>query len=167
MASHCLYRSVALVLWRESVTVSTRASPDWTDTLCQVGLIASLEIHLGILAVCIPTYGPLFNAYIKPLLRKTGFVTSTNKSAGTGGKRSLLNTFGSSGMKKGSRGYTDFTDSIDQTVSRDDNSIKLAPAGEGKVVSECTFNETGTPESGRSGIRVQRDIEATYYAKKV
>ncbi|KAI0458425.1 hypothetical protein F5B21DRAFT_459601 [Xylaria acuta] len=160
--------TVALVLWRLGVTTATRASADWTETLCQVGLIATLEIQLGILAVCIPTYGPLFNAYIKPVLRKTGLVTSASQS-GTGGKRSYLNTFGSSGVNKRSRGYTEFTDSVDQIVSRDDNSIKLTPIGEGKVVSECAFepvNETGTPNNGRSGIHVQKDIEAIYHPKK-
>ncbi|KAI0487322.1 hypothetical protein F4859DRAFT_509893 [Xylaria cf. heliscus] len=161
--------TVALVLWRLGVTTKTRASSDWTETLCQVGLIASLEIHLGILAVCIPTYGPLFNTYIKPLLRQTGLVSSAPRYGnGTGGKRSLMATFGSSGMNKRSKGYSEFG-SVDQIMSRDDNSIKLAPVGEGKVVSECAFipiNETGGSDNGRGGIHVQRDIEATYYAKK-
>ncbi|KAI8950443.1 hypothetical protein F4801DRAFT_590393 [Xylaria longipes] len=165
--------TVGLVLWRLGVTTETRSSADWTETLCQVGLIAALEIHLGILAVCIPTYGPLFNAYVKPLLRKAGLATSAS-TAGTGGKRSYLNTFGSSGQNKRSRGYTsrgytEFTDSVDQIVSRDDNSIKLSPVGDGKVVSECTFkpvNETGVADQDRGGIHVQRDIEASYHAKK-
>ncbi|KAI0447254.1 hypothetical protein F4803DRAFT_363012 [Xylaria telfairii] len=157
--------NVALVIWRQVLTTTTRGSADWTASFCKVGIIGSLEIHLGILAVCIPTYGPLFNTYIKPIMVRTGLITSTNKSAGTRGKRSLLNTFGSSGMKKGTRGYTEYMDSIDQTISQDDNSINLGPRREGKVVAECSSNETGTPDSHQGGIRVQRDIEATYYAR--
>ncbi|TRX98396.1 hypothetical protein FHL15_000470 [Xylaria flabelliformis] len=157
--------TVALVLWRLGVTTATRASADWTATLCQVGLIAELELHLGILAVCIPTYGPFFNAYIKPLLRKAGVVASASAS-GSGGKRSYLNTFGSSGKVKRSQGYTDFADSVDQIVSNDDNSVGLTPIGEGKVVSECTSKPPNGPGHGRGEIHVQRDIEAVYHAKK-
>ncbi|KAI1755756.1 hypothetical protein F4782DRAFT_538223 [Xylaria castorea] len=157
--------TVALVLWRLGVTTATRASADWTATLCQVGLIASLELQLGILAVCIPTYGPFFNAYIKPILRKAGVVTSTSGSK-TGGKRSYLNTFGSSNPVKRSRGYDEFSDSVDRIVSRDDNSINLAHYGEGKVVSECAFKPPNEPGHGRGEIHVQRDFKAVYHAKK-
>ncbi|KAI1744596.1 hypothetical protein F4680DRAFT_443871 [Xylaria scruposa] len=157
--------TVALVLWRLGVTTATRASADWTSTLCQVGLIAELELHLGILAVCIPTYGPFFNAYIKPLLRKTGVVSSASAS-GSGGKRSFLNTFGSSGKVKRSQGYTDYTDSVDQIVSKDDNSIGLTPTEEGKVISEITSKPPNEPGHGRAEIHVQRDIEAVYHARK-
>ncbi|KAI0188020.1 hypothetical protein EV127DRAFT_137650 [Xylaria flabelliformis] len=157
--------TVALVLWRLGVTTATRASADWTATLCQVGLIAELELHLGILAVCIPTYGPFFNAYIKPLLRKAGVVNSTNAS-GSGGKRSFLNTFGSSGKAKRSQGYTDFADSVDHIVSKDDNSVGLTPIGEGKVVSECTAKPPNGPGHGRGEIHVQRDFDAVYHARK-
>lgn len=163
MAPHDFCRTVGLVLWRLAETTATRASPDWTTTLCQVGLIAELEIHLGILAVCIPTYGPFFNAYIKPLLRKAGVVTSPSTS-GTGGKRSYLRTFGSSGPVKRSRGYTEFTDSVDQIVGGDD--MSLGPIGEGQVVSECTFKPPNEPGRSRGEIHVQRDIEAVYHAKK-
>ncbi|KAI0545071.1 hypothetical protein F4679DRAFT_576420 [Xylaria curta] len=157
--------TVALVLWRLGVTTATRASADWTATLCQVGLIAELELHLGILAVCIPTYGPFFNAYIKPLLRKAGAVNSASAS-GSRGKRSFLNTFGSSGKVKRSQGYTDFTDSVDQIASKDDNSIGLTPIEEGKVVSEITSKPPNEPDHGRGEIHVQRDIEAVYHARK-
>ncbi|KAI1427424.1 hypothetical protein F5Y12DRAFT_712230 [Xylaria sp. FL1777] len=157
--------TIALIIWRLVITERTRGSPDWTSTLCQVGEIAALEIYLGVIAVCIPTLGPLFNAYIKPLMVRWGWATATSKQGQT---NLYLKTFGSSGTNKRTRKYSELNDSIDRIASRD-GSIKLTPTMEGKVVSECTFkpiNETVTSDNGRGGIRVQRDIEAQYHPKK-
>lgn len=167
MSSHSLYRTVAFVLWRLGVTERTRNSPDWTDTLCQVGLIASLEIYLGIIAVCIPTLGPLFNAYVKPSLNRIGFMKSA-KASGPGVKPSYLQTFGGSNSNKRSHGYSEFSESADRIVSRD-GSMKLTPTLDGKVTSECVFTpvtETDTADHGGDGIHVQRDIEAIYQSRK-
>ncbi|KAI1351305.1 hypothetical protein F5Y01DRAFT_304789 [Xylaria sp. FL0043] len=153
--------TIALVIWRLVVTEKTRGSLDWTASLCQVGEIAQLEILLGITAVCIPTLGPLFNAYMKPLLVRMGLTSNQSKPAGN----SYLVTFGSSGKNKKSRKYDTLNDSADHIVSRDDQSIKLTPTVEGKVVSECTFQDTYAGNHGRDGIRVQRDIEAQYHTQ--
>ncbi|KAJ8128718.1 hypothetical protein O1611_g4918 [Lasiodiplodia mahajangana] len=164
--------TIAFVFWRLAVIQRTRSSPDWTGTICRVGIIAALEIYLGIIAVCIPTYGPLFNAYVKPAMTKLGISKSTS-SSGPSARKPYLRTFGSSQKKgskgsKGSRGYTEFTDSVDDMVSRD-GSMKLAPRGEGKVVSECVsepITETPTANYGPDGIHVQRDVEAIYQTRK-
>ncbi|KAI1278913.1 hypothetical protein F5Y07DRAFT_387796 [Xylaria sp. FL0933] len=153
--------TIALVIWRLVVTEKTRGSLDWTASLCQVGEIAQLEILLGITAVCIPTLGPLFNAYMKPFLVRMGLTSNQSKPAGN----SYLVTFGSSGKNKKSRKYDTLNDSADHIVSRDDQSIKLTPTVEGKVVSECTFQDTYAGNHGRDGIRVQRDIEAQYHTQ--
>ncbi|KAI0805537.1 hypothetical protein GGR55DRAFT_690563 [Xylaria sp. FL0064] len=152
--------TIALVIWRLVVTERTRGTLDWTASLCQVGEIAQLEILLGIIAVCIPTLGPLFNAYLKPVLIRMGLTSNQSKPAGN----SYLVTFGSSGKKK-SRKYDTLNDSADHIVSRDEESIKLTPTAEGKIVSECTFQDTYARNHGRDGIRVQRDIEAQYHPK--
>ncbi|KAI0972071.1 hypothetical protein F4678DRAFT_472101 [Xylaria arbuscula] len=154
--------TIALVIWRLVVTERTRSSPDWTKSLCDVGKIAALELWLGVIAVCIPTLGPLFNAYLKPLFTKLGL---TNVATKPNPSNHYLKTFGSSGTNKRSRKYSELNDSADHIVSRDD-SIKLTPTVEGKVVSECTFNDTQAAEHGRGGIRIQRDIEAQYHPKK-
>ncbi|KAI1125603.1 hypothetical protein F5Y10DRAFT_279366 [Nemania abortiva] len=157
--------TIAFVIWRLVVIQQTRASPDWVDTLCQVGVIAALEVYLGIIAVCIPTLGPLFNAYLKPLMNRLGISNSTAASKPAAGKKFLV-TFGSGGNKQ-SHGYTEFGESVDHIVSRD-GSMKLAPMADGKVVSECTstVTETQAPNRDRDGIHVQRDIEAIYHSKK-
>ncbi|KAI0097977.1 hypothetical protein GGR51DRAFT_552771 [Nemania sp. FL0031] len=154
--------TIAFVFWRLSVVQRTRSSPDWTGTICDVGIIAALEIYLGIIAVCIPTFGPLFNAYVKPAMTKLGLSRSTMASGPSVGKP-YLRTFGSSQNKR-SRGYTSFGDSVENIVSRD-GSMKLTPTGEGKVVSECV-SETLPPNHGQDGIHVQRDIEAIYHTRK-
>ncbi|KAJ2990562.1 hypothetical protein NUW58_g2890 [Xylaria curta] len=161
--------TIALVFWRLAETNRTRGTRDWTDSLCFVGIIAVLEVYLGIIAVCIPTYGPLFNAYIKPGLQKVGALSSNKYGSGGTGKKSFLRTFGSTGRDRKPGGYSEFTDSIDRIVSNDDNSIKLTPSGGPKVVAECAFepdNETPKVGRGHGGIHVQRDIEAIYHVKK-
>ncbi|RWA14132.1 hypothetical protein EKO27_g983 [Xylaria grammica] len=157
--------TIGLILWRLVVTLKTRASPDWTDTLCVVGTIAPLEVHLGVIGVCIPTLGPLFNAYVTPLMRRMGLTKATTAS---GAKNLYLETIGGSSMNKRSRKYTELSESVDYIVSRDD-SIKLTPTAEGRVVAECAFeptNETQTPHRDLGRIRVQRDIESQYHPKK-
>ncbi|KAI1292401.1 hypothetical protein F5Y03DRAFT_388322 [Xylaria venustula] len=154
--------TIALVIWRLVVTERTRGSADWTKTLCNVGIIAALELWLGVIAVCIPTLGPLFNAYLKPVFTKLGLTNGATKPTPS---NHYLKTFGSSGTNKRSRKYSELNDSADHIVSRDD-SIKLTPTVEGKVVSECTFNDAHAVENGRGGIRIQRDIEAQYHPKK-
>ncbi|GAP87232.1 putative integral membrane protein [Rosellinia necatrix] len=160
--------TIALVFYRLSVTLRTRASPDWTASLCEVGIIAALEVHLGIIAVCIPTLGPLFNAYVKPVLNRWG-IAKTTAGSRLGPKKSFLATIGGTNTnKRTQKGYTEFSDSVDQIVTRD-NSIKLTPTGEGKVVVDIAFEpikETRTPDHPQSGIHVQRDIEAIYHQKK-
>ncbi|TGJ82834.1 hypothetical protein E0Z10_g5933 [Xylaria hypoxylon] len=161
--------TIALVSWRFGVTLKTRDSPDWTRSLCKVGEIASLEIHLGIIGVCIPTLGPLFNAYISPALHKMGITKSTSTSK-SGGKNLYLETIGGSTLNKRSRKYTELSESVDHIISRDDDSIKLTPTVDGRVVAECTsrpINATRTPDHGPGRIHVQRDIEAQYHPKKV
>lgn len=157
------FATIALVLWRLSVTQRTRDSPDWTATLCEVGVIGVLEVHIGILAVCIPTLGPLFNGYVKPIFNRLG-IMKTGNATKTGGKKSFLETIGGSGSKKRThKSYTEFNDSIDHIISRDDNSIKLTPTGEGKVVvdvsSEPVQNFRTPSHINNSGIHVKRDIE--------
>ncbi len=146
------------------MTEKTRGAPDWTASVCEVGVIAALELYLGVIAVCIPTLGPLFNAYVRPILGKLGISTTTVKPSMN---HLYLKTFGSSGTNKRSRKYSELNDSADRIVSRD-GSIKLTPTVDGKVVAECTskpINETHTPDNDRGGIRVQRDFEAQYYPK--
>ncbi|KAI1111872.1 hypothetical protein F5Y14DRAFT_288999 [Nemania sp. NC0429] len=162
--------TIALVIWRLVVTQQTRESPDWTATLCTVGIIASLEIYLGIIAVCIPTLGPLFNEYLKPFLGRFGFM-KTHPSA-SGARKLYEDRVGGSGSNKRSRGYAAYGDSVDKIISHDD-SMKLTPMGEGKVtskvVSESGFkpiNETRSMERAGDGIHVQRDIEAIYHSRK-
>ncbi|KAI1203455.1 hypothetical protein F5X97DRAFT_330143 [Nemania serpens] len=162
--------TIALVFWRLVVTQQTRESADWTATLCLVGIIASLEVYLGIIAICIPTLGPLFNAYVKPFLNRLGFMKT---SAVSGAKKVYLETIGGSGSNKRSRGYAPFSDSVDKIISNDD-SIKLTPIAEGKVTSKVTSQSTFRPihetsrslERDRDGIHVQRDIEAIYHSRK-
>lgn len=160
------------MLWRLSVTQRTRNSPDWTATLCEVGVIGVLEVHIGILAVCIPTLGPLFNAYVKPMFNRLGLMKTANTGSKNSGKKSFLETIGGTGSskKRTHKSYTEFNDSIDHIISRDDNSIKLTPTGEGKVVVGVTSEPIQDPRTpgntNASGIRVQRDIEATYHPQK-
>ncbi|KAI0434871.1 hypothetical protein F5Y09DRAFT_354852 [Xylaria sp. FL1042] len=153
--------TIALVIWRLVVTEKTRGSPDWPATVCQIGEIATLETMLGVMAVCIPTLGPLFNAYIKPVLVRVGITSNTPKPT----KDAYLVTFGSLAKNKAARKWDEFNDSADRIVTRN-NSIKLTPIAEGKVVSECTFEETHKENHGHEGIRVQTDIEAQYHQKK-
>ncbi|KAI0542740.1 hypothetical protein GGR58DRAFT_510037 [Xylaria digitata] len=159
--------TIALVLWRLGVTIRTRDSVDWTSTLCKVGEIASLEVYLGVIAVSIPTLGPLFNAYITPTLRKWGLTRATGV-ANSGGKNLYLETIGGSTLNKRSRKYTELSESGDHIISGVD-SIKLTPSVEGRVVAECAFEPVDavhTPDREQGRIHVQRDIEAQYHPKK-
>ncbi|KAI0506159.1 hypothetical protein F5B22DRAFT_660668 [Xylaria bambusicola] len=158
--------TIALISWRSAVTVRTRGSPDWTGSLCKVGEIATLELYLGIIAVCIPTLGPLFNAYMKPVFSKLGLTTMGAPKSGP--NNLYLRTWGSSGTKKRVQNYSELNESADRIVSRD-NSIRLGTTGESKVVSECTFkpkHETLLQSHSQDGIHVQRDIESQYHPKK-
>ncbi|KAI1163493.1 hypothetical protein F5B18DRAFT_318210 [Nemania serpens] len=161
--------TIALVIWRLVVTQRTRESADWTATLCLVGIIASLEVYLGIIAICIPTLGPLFNAYVKPFLNRLGLMKT---NAASGAKKVYLETIGGSGSNKRSRGYAAFTDSVDKIISND-GSMMLTPIGDGKVTSKVTSqpafrpsHETRSMERSRDVIHVQRDIEAIYHPRR-
>lgn len=163
-----LYRTIALISWRLAVTVRTRGSPDWTGTLCKVGEIAELELYLGIIAVCIPTLGPLFNAHMKPLLSKIGL--STTGAPKSGPNNMYLRTWGSSGTKnkRSQNKYSELNESMDNLASKDDF-MKLAPSGESQVVSECAYKPKYEPRvqsHSQEGIHVQRDIEAQYHPIK-
>lgn len=157
------------MIWRLVVTQRTRESADWTATLCLVGIIASLEVYLGIIAICIPTLGPLFNAYVKPFLNRLGLMKT---NAASGAKKVYLETIGGSGSNKRSRGYAAFTDSVDKIISND-GSMMLTPIGDGKVTSKVTSqpafrpsHETRSMERSRDVIHVQRDIEAIYHPRR-
>ncbi|KAI1181119.1 hypothetical protein F4777DRAFT_585098 [Nemania sp. FL0916] len=160
--------TIGLVLWRLVVTQKTRSGSDWTETLCEVGLIASLEVFLGIIAVCVPTLGPLFNAYMRPMLKKLG-LTKTTHAGSSGANKIYLETIGGSNSNKPSKhAYSEFADSVDRIVSRDE-SLNFAPRGEGKVTAECTYKAKDDPrvsDRDGDGIHVQSDIEAIYHHRK-
>ncbi|KAI8632789.1 hypothetical protein F5Y19DRAFT_471960 [Xylariaceae sp. FL1651] len=157
--------TVAVMIWRLVVTIQTRSSPDWTRTLCQVGLISSLEVWLGIMAACIPTLGPLFNAYVKPILSKLGVVKTAPSSSDTGSKSERLETVGGSCSNRRPGLYNELYDSRDQIIA-EDNSVILSPRSENKITAECAFKPVeGAPRSDPANgvIHVQREIEAVYH----
>ncbi|KAI1434793.1 hypothetical protein GGR50DRAFT_376425 [Xylaria sp. CBS 124048] len=159
--------TIALVFWRLAETVKTRSTPDWTYSLCTVGEIATLEIHLGIICICIPTLGPLFNAYLKPAWNRLPMVKNSKSDSSMLVKNPDLVTFGGSNSKsnKRSQGHTDF--SMDRTIVGPEESMKLTPSM--NVVSECTSYPVhdGYPSHHtHDEIFVKRDIESIYQCKE-
>ncbi|KAI3327041.1 hypothetical protein HD806DRAFT_520044 [Xylariaceae sp. AK1471] len=159
--------TIGVMVWRLIVTLRTRSSPDWTETLCRVGLISSLEVYLGIIAACIPTLGPLFNACVKHILNRLGIVKTALSSPKMGPKGIGPETIAdsnSNGRPRRPRPYSELYDSQDQIIARD-GSMALTPTVEGKVTAECTFepiSEARRSSHVQGAIHVQRDIEAIY-----
>ncbi|KAI2639384.1 hypothetical protein GGS21DRAFT_488324 [Xylaria nigripes] len=155
--------TIGFVFWRLVETIRTRGQPDWTTSLCTVGTIAALEIYLGIIAICIPTYGPLFNAYVKPLLYRLGLAKNSMARSSMMVKHSDLETFGGSNKRSRPRN-TDF--SLDRTITGDDN-MTLAPSRDAKVMAECAYepNDGRKPYHAHDEIHVKSDVEAVYHCK--
>ncbi|KAK7941422.1 uncharacterized protein PG986_013809, partial [Apiospora aurea] len=75
------FATIAFMIWRITATIRTRNDPDFTKHLALIGLISSFEIWFGIIAACIPTLGPLLQAYVKPFWSKA---SSNPSGAGSG-----------------------------------------------------------------------------------
>ncbi|KAI1362620.1 hypothetical protein F5Y08DRAFT_269084 [Xylaria arbuscula] len=161
--------TIALISWRLAVTLRTRGSLDWTGSLCKVGEIAELELYLGIIAVCIPTLGPLFNAQVKPLLSKMGLSTAGTKKSTP--NNMYLRTWGSSGTKnkKSQNKYSELDESRDNIADKDDDFTAFNPDGDRMLVSigaSKPREDQRMQSHSQEGIHVQRDIEAQYHPKK-
>ncbi|KAI1819689.1 hypothetical protein F4861DRAFT_121761 [Xylaria intraflava] len=162
--------TIGLVIWRLVETIKIRATSDLSSSVCKVGEIATLEIHIGIVGVCIPTLGPLFNAHVRPALSKIGITKKSMRSSALMIKNPDLETFGGSNSKsnKRSQRHTDFT--LDRTLNGDEPE-KYIPASteDVKIVSECAFepaNEGHRPQHIQNGIRVQKDFDTVYQPKE-
>ncbi|KAK5626857.1 hypothetical protein RRF57_002572 [Xylaria bambusicola] len=146
--------TIALISWRSSVTVKTRGSPDWTASLCKVGEIAMLELYLGIIAVCIPTLGPLFNAHLKPIFSRLGLTTMGVPKSGP--NNLYPRTWGSSGTRRRAQKYSELNESADRIVSRN-NSIRLGTTERAK-----SFRSAHSSRNMRCWCRVIAKTESTF-----
>ncbi|KAI1258379.1 hypothetical protein F5Y18DRAFT_421444 [Xylariaceae sp. FL1019] len=164
--------TIATLVWRLVLTIQVRSSPEWVLTLCQVGCIAQIELHVSIIAACIPTLGPLFNAYIKPLLAKLSIVGSSLGRSGSGSKDATvklntLHTIGSSRLERRPGMYSEVHDSQDQ-ILEDHGSIKLRDKAEGTVTAACgsgSINDEPLTRPPSRAIYVRTNIEATYHTE--
>ncbi|KAI1758643.1 hypothetical protein GGR53DRAFT_516390 [Hypoxylon sp. FL1150] len=64
------FATIAIMIWRITATIQTRADPDFTLHLGLIGLISFFELWFGIIVACIPTLAPLFRTYGGPLFDK-------------------------------------------------------------------------------------------------
>ncbi|KAI0152961.1 hypothetical protein GGR57DRAFT_513190 [Xylariaceae sp. FL1272] len=164
--------TMTTLLWRLAVTIKVRSSPEWVLTLCQVGCIAQIELHVSIIAACIPTLGPLFNAYIKPILAKLSIITSSlnrsnTPSKDTNTKLHTLQTIGSSRLERRPGMCSELHDSQDK-ILEEHGSIILRDKAQGTVTAACgsgSVDDEPLTRPPSRAIHVRTNIEATYHSE--
>lgn len=66
--------------WRLQATTATLDDPDFTHYFTDIGLISCLELWLGVIVNCMPTLGPLFKTYMKPMFSRVNAYFSKGSS---------------------------------------------------------------------------------------
>lgn len=56
--------------WRIQVTVLAVTQTDFVYGLGNIGLVAHLEVWLGMIIACLPTLPPLYSKYLSPVLSR-------------------------------------------------------------------------------------------------
>ncbi|KAI1662061.1 integral membrane protein [Daldinia decipiens] len=75
--------TIAIMIWRITETVQTRADPDFTLHLGLIGLISFFELWIGIIVACIPTLAPLFRVYGQVFANKLKPASGSHGSSGS------------------------------------------------------------------------------------
>lgn len=64
------------MIWRIVDTDKSLQDPDFFRHLPTLSIISNLELWLGVIVICIPTLGPLFHTYIKPVFAYLNIIQS-------------------------------------------------------------------------------------------
>ncbi|KAI3325698.1 hypothetical protein HD806DRAFT_454516 [Xylariaceae sp. AK1471] len=145
--------TIAVMAWRVYITAKATQTTDFFLYLPEIGLVSQLELWLGLIAVCMPTLGPLIQTYLKPMLVST-------KDAATRFYSPPTVTRKSNNMQTHRRQYRD----IERGRERQYHSLEM-PDRAAYTVTTCAHDASSRARDaqlklgGPGGIYVRYDID--------